>query len=119
MLRGAFRQLSNDTRGLAGGVLSLLSGPNKDRIELTKQRDPIVHFLSVTWPMILGDIHRGIRPLDPPERTKSSSGNYCPSLFFIYCGGGSGSMSRAYCTAGLDEGKAISEGHLAEKITLI
>jgi len=87
--------------------------PDKDRIELTKQRDVVQ--------LYVGDQaydldYRGIRPLDPQKDEKVRQAllrrHYTLDVVLRQWLKESGILL-------LDEGPGISEGHMAEKITLI
>ncbi len=87
--------------------------PDKDRIELTKQRD-IVQLFSGDRAYDLD--YRGIRPLDPQKDEKVRQAllrrHYSLEIVLRQWLNEPGILL-------LDEGTSISEGHLAEKITLI
>src|SRR6476469_817535 len=87
--------------------------PDKDRIELTKQRD--------TVQLYVGDeayeiTYKGIRPLDPQKEERVHQA-------LIRRGYSLENVLRNWLKEPgillLDEGPGISEGHLAEKITII
>ena len=87
--------------------------PDKDRIELTKQRDIVQLFVGDRAYEIT---YRGIHPIDPQKEEKVAQALVRRHYSFE-------NVLRVWLNEPgillLDEGPSISEGHMAEKITVI
>jgi hypothetical protein len=112
-LEGRSGSFHNETLVGSGLYYRYWKWPDKDRIELTKQRDIVQLYIGEEAYEIT---YRGIRPEDPQKDEKLRQAlirrHYTLEVVLRQWLNEPGILL-------LDEGPGISEGHLAEKITII